>query len=72
MAITNQDRVGKAMELLRAGLKNFFSIYRQRVDSWQMYDHSGLGHRLIASGRAGGTVIVEDQRSWADLLEGSR
>jgi predicted ABC-type ATPase len=55
-----------------AGLKNVFSIYRQRVDSWQMYDRSGLTHRLIASGRAGGTVIVEDQRSWTDLLEKSR
>jgi predicted ABC-type ATPase len=42
------------------------------VDSWQMYDRSGLTHRLIASGRAGGTVIVEDQRSWTDLLEKSR
>ena len=56
----------------RAGLKNFFSIYRRRVDSWQMYDHSGLGHRLIASGRTCGTVIVEDRGSWTDLLEKSR
>jgi predicted ABC-type ATPase len=56
----------------RAGLKNFFSIYRQRVDSWQMYDRSGLTHRRIASGRAGGNVIVEDQRSWTDLLEKAR
>lgn len=56
----------------RAGLKNFFSIYRRRVDSWQMYDHSGLAHRLIASGRTGGTVIVEDRGSWTDLLEKSR
>jgi predicted ABC-type ATPase len=55
-----------------AGLENFFSIYCQRVDSWQMYDRSGLTHRLIALGRAGGTVIVEDQTSWTDLLEKSR
>jgi predicted ABC-type ATPase len=55
-----------------AGLRNFFSIYRQRVDSWQMYDNSGLTHRLIASGRSDGTVIVEAQASWADLLKRSR
>ena len=55
-----------------AGLRNFFSIYRQRVDSWQMYDNSGLTHRLIASGRSDGTVIVEAQASWTDLLERSR
>jgi predicted ABC-type ATPase len=55
-----------------AGLRNVFSIYRQRVDSWQMYDNSGLTHRLIASGRSDGTVIVEAQASWTDLLERSR
>jgi predicted ABC-type ATPase len=55
-----------------AGLRNFFSIYRQRVDSWQMLDSSGLRLRLIASGAAGGTVIVEDEASWTALLEKSR
>lgn len=55
-----------------AGLKNFFSIYRQRVDTWQMLDSSGLSLRLIASGTAGGTAIVEDEASWKALLEKSR
>lgn len=56
----------------RAGLRNFFSLYRQRVDTWQMLDSSGLSLRLIASGAAGGTVIVEDEASWTALLEKSR
>lgn len=56
-----------------AGLRNFFSIYRRRVDSWQMFDNTSLrGPRRIASGRSDGTVIVEDQATWADLLEKSR
>ncbi len=56
-----------------AGLKNFFSVYRQRVDSWQMFDNSGLGGpRLVASGRSSGTVIVEDQATWTDLREKAR
>ncbi len=56
-----------------AGLRNFFSIYQRRVDSWQMFDNTSLrGPRRIASGRSGGAVIVEDQATWADLLEKSR
>jgi predicted ABC-type ATPase len=50
------------------GLRNFFSIYRRRVDSWQVYDNSGFDLRPIAAGRFGGTVIVEDEASWSDLM----
>jgi predicted ABC-type ATPase len=37
-----------------AGLKNFFKLYRDVADTWQMFDNSRLsGPRLIASGRSG-------------------
>ncbi len=57
----------------RAGLENFFSLYRQRVDSWQVFDNSGLGSpSLIASGKAGESHTIEAQEAWTNLLEKAR
>jgi predicted ABC-type ATPase len=54
----------------RAGVRNFFVLYRRRVDSWQMFDNTSLeGPRLLAAGRSDGTVVVEDRAAWADLVE---
>lgn len=58
----------------KVGLRNFFSLYRQRVDAWQMFDNSGLaGPRLIASGSGSGkTPTIEIQNLWENLLEEAR
>ncbi len=56
-----------------SGLKNFFSLYRQRVDSWQVFDNSGLGvPSLIASRRPGESHRIEDREAWTNLLEQAR
>lgn len=53
-----------------AGLRNFFSLYRQRVDSWQLFDNSGLGPpALIASCSAGETMSLKNLGAWENLLE---
>lgn len=57
----------------RSGLRNFFSLYRYRVDSWQLFDNSGFsGPHLIAAGRASHVDSIEDPVLWENLLEGTR
>jgi predicted ABC-type ATPase len=33
-----------------AGLRNFETIYRDLINSWVLYDHSGAAPRLLAAG----------------------
>ena len=50
------------------GLRNFVQIYESVVDSWQVFDNSGLtGPRLIASGGADIEETVLDEASWRRL-----
>jgi predicted ABC-type ATPase len=52
----------------RAGLRNFFGVYRDTVDSWQLYDSALLdGPRLIASGSAGQRASILDHEAWARM-----
>lgn len=51
-----------------AGLRNFFRVYRDISDTWQMLDNSSLGRpRLIASGRKQQDATVMDHDAWANL-----
>jgi len=57
----------------KSGLRNFFSRYLYRVDTWQLFDNSELGGpRLIASGRAGEVVSIEEQELWENLRQEAR
>jgi predicted ABC-type ATPase len=51
----------------RAGLVNFFGLYRPLADAWRMYDNSGQRPRLMALGSAGRVDSVEDVEGWARL-----
>jgi predicted ABC-type ATPase len=52
-----------------AGLRNFFGLYGQVVDSWQMYDNSSVeGPRLLAMGHAGQQAVILDASAWENLL----
>lgn len=56
-----------------AGLRNFFSLYEPKLDSWQMFDNSlPEGPRLIAAGSRGEERRVLDARAWSALMEWSR
>ena len=56
-----------------AGLRNFFSLYRERSDSWQLFDNAGLTDPvLVASRRPGEAPVVEEPGAWANLLERTR
>lgn len=52
-----------------AGLRNFFGLYRDVVDSWQMFDNSSVGApRLVAAGDIGEAPEIFDAMAWENLL----
>jgi predicted ABC-type ATPase len=56
-----------------AGLGNFFALYREVVDTWQMFDNCGVGEpRLLATGRAGEPAAVLHADAWENLSRRAR
>jgi predicted ABC-type ATPase len=52
------------------GLANFFSLYRNVVDSWQLFDNSDRNvYRLLASGESDASPSIVDEGGWKSLLE---
>jgi predicted ABC-type ATPase len=51
----------------RAGLRNFFELYRPLASSWRFYDTSGRVPRLVAHQVEGASVQVYDKETW-DLI----
>jgi len=52
------------------GLKNLFDLYRDAVDSWQIYDNSAVtGPQLIAESVAGEAVHILNEVAWTNLQE---
>lgn len=49
-----------------AGLHYFFTVYRQRVDEWAMYDNEGGGPVLLASGDVASEDTL-DHGAWSAL-----
>ena len=52
----------------KAGVHNFFDLYRPLVDTWRLYDNSSEIPRLIAKGERG-AVKIGDREVWAHILE---
>jgi predicted ABC-type ATPase len=56
-----------------AGLRNFFGLYDQVVDSWQLFDNADVGRRrLIAARGVGRPPEVFDADAWRNLQERQR
>jgi predicted ABC-type ATPase len=52
-----------------AGLRNLVTCYLDVVDSWQIYDNSGMDEPLlIASREAGASPEIVDSEAWQALL----
>ena len=52
----------------RAGLQNFFGLYRVLTTSWRVYDNSGAAApRLLAAGRADVVTRITDRKAWERL-----
>ena len=57
----------------RAGLRNFFALYRPLAATWEMMDNSsGQVARMIASGRGDVTEQVGDGVLWTEVQEAYR
>lgn len=52
----------------RAGLRNFFQLYRPLVDSWKFYDNAGITPHLIAHGDRHGSVALSAE-IWHNVEE---
>lgn len=46
-----------------SGLRNFFGVYRTRVDVWTLYDNSTEAAVLVAGGR-GSDELIHDRQRW--------
>jgi len=56
-----------------AGLRNFFRVYRNIVDTWQVFDNAvETGPRLIATGRRAQEDTVVDLSAWTNLVRRGR
>ncbi len=55
----------------RAGLNNFFSLYKPIANSWQFHDNSNINHlSLIASGSNHHSLShIENKDTWQHLVE---
>jgi predicted ABC-type ATPase len=52
----------------RAGIKNFFELYRPLADNWSVYDNStGPMPSLVATGRDESELSVADAERWASF-----
>lgn len=58
------------MRRYKAGLKNFFALYRPIADHWRMYDSSSETRvKLIAEGRLASAINVIDREIWTSLVD---
>ena len=48
------------------GLKNFFGIFKDLVDSWTFIDNSGDPYEIIAEGSRG-KERIENENIWSEL-----
>jgi predicted ABC-type ATPase len=54
----------------RAGIRNFFQLYRPIADTWYFYDNSGVGDpRLLAYGEKEQSLLVNDPSLWHNIEE---
>ena len=54
----------------RAGLQNFFALYKPMADGWRLYDNSHAdGPRLVAMGSEARTTQLQDAAAWKRIQE---
>lgn len=49
------------------GLHNFFHLYQEMVDEWLFINNTEGPPQLISQLKANGTVLVKNEKIWADL-----
>lgn len=51
-----------------AGLKNFFYLYKEKVDYWMLIDNSGIEPELIAEGRRSKEYQILNEGNWLKIV----
>lgn len=51
------------------GLKNFFSLYKDLADSWQIYDNSSMGELELIVSKMNKTLEIQHTDKWQKLIE---
>lgn len=53
----------------RSGLVNFFGLYKDLADSWQMYDNSVMGSFALIASKMDDKLEIRDEHIWQQLVE---
>ena len=54
------------------GLRNFFDIYRDKVDHWTLLDNSGDGWKVVAIKDESTGQRIFDADTWKNIMEKSQ
>jgi predicted ABC-type ATPase len=53
----------------KAGLRNFFNLYRPIADSWKLYDNSAADRLALIAMQNQAKISVRNETTWKYLLE---
>ena len=53
----------------KAGLRNFFKLYKPIADSWQMYDNTDIGNLTPIASKMDNKLEIQNALRWQSLLE---
>ena len=53
----------------KSGLKNFFGLYKDMADSWQLYDNSTEGQLALIASKMNNQFEVRNHAVWQKLIE---
>lgn len=53
----------------KAGLHNFFNLYKSIADSWKMYDNTNINNFALIASKVSNNVIINNEPVWNKLIE---
>lgn len=53
----------------KAGLKNFFNMYKPIADSWKMYDNTNIGNFALIASNMNNDIVINNEPMWDKLIE---
>lgn len=53
----------------QSGLRNFFNLYKEIADSWQLTDNSVMGSFSLIASKLNNELKIQNEKIWQDLNE---